>query len=121
MIGDLLTITLVERTQAAKSNTAATDRSGTIGLTPPTTGPLSLFSPSDASMGGNSTFGGKGQATQSNTLSGEISVTIAEVYPNGTMLVRGEKLVTLNRGDEYIRIAGIVRPDRKSTRLNSSH
>src|SRR3546814_1679253 len=62
-------------------------------------------------MGGNSTFGGKGQATQSNTLSGEISVTIAEVYPNGTMLVRGEKLVTLNRGDEYIRIAGIVRPE----------
>ncbi|HEY1145949.1 MAG TPA: flagellar basal body L-ring protein FlgH, partial [Allosphingosinicella sp.] len=93
------------------SSTAATDRSGTIGLTPPSTGPLSVFSPSDASMGGNSAFDGKGQATQSNALSGEISVTIAEVYPNGTMLVRGEKLVTLNRGDEYIRIAGIVRPE----------
>lgn len=111
MVGDLITITLVERTQAAKSSTAATDRSGTIGLTPPSTGPLSVFSPSDASMGGNSAFNGKGQATQSNALSGEISVTIAEVYPNGTMLVRGEKLVTLNRGDEYVRISGIVRPE----------
>jgi flagellar L-ring protein precursor FlgH len=34
---------------------------------------------------------------------------VAEVYPNGTMLVRGEKLLTLNRGDENIRISGIVR------------
>jgi flagellar L-ring protein precursor FlgH len=108
-VGDIVTIVLVERTQATKSNTATTDRSGSIGLTPPTTGPLSLFSPSDVNAGGNQSFNGKGQASQSNALSGEISVTIAEVYPNGTMLVRGEKLVTLNRGDEYVRISGIVR------------
>jgi flagellar L-ring protein precursor FlgH len=37
-------------------------------------------------------------------------VTVAEVYPNGNMLVKGEKLLTLNRGDEFIRISGIVRP-----------
>ena len=49
-------IPMVERTQAAKSSTAATDRSGTIGLTPPSTGPLSVFSPSDASMYCDSRF-----------------------------------------------------------------
>ena len=31
------------------------------------------------------------------------------MFPNGTMLVQGQKLVTLNRGDEYVRIRGIVR------------
>ena len=43
MVGDVLTIALVERTQAAKSNGANTERNGSIGLTPPTTGPLSFF------------------------------------------------------------------------------
>ena len=65
--------------------------------------------PTDASASGTNTFDGKGEATQSNQLNGEISVTVAEVYPNGTLLVRGEKLLTLNRGDEHIRISGIVR------------
>lgn len=124
MVGDLLTISLVERTQASKSNTAFTDRSGNIGLTPPTTGPLAVFNPTDVAFSGGGKFDGKGAAAQSNALQGEISVTIAAVYPNGTMLVRGEKLVTLNRGDEHIRIAGLVRaadigPDNRvpSTRV----
>lgn len=109
MVGDVLTIALVERTQAAKSNGANTDRNGTIGLTPPATGPLSLFDPSDVSMGGNTSFKGTGTAQQSNSLQGQVTVTIAQVYPNGTMLVRGEKLISLNRGAEHIRFSGIVR------------
>ncbi|MGB3847822.1 MAG: flagellar basal body L-ring protein FlgH [Sphingopyxis sp.] len=127
-VGDILTIQLVERTMAAKSNSAGTTRDGNIGLTPPTTGPLSLFDPSDVAMGGGSQFKGKGEATQSNTLSGEVTVTVAAVYPNGTMLVKGEKLLTLNRGDERVQIAGIVRsadigPDNRvlSTRVANAH
>jgi flagellar L-ring protein precursor FlgH len=108
-VGDMLTIVLAERTQASKSNAAKTDHSGSISLTPPTTGPASFFNPTDIGASGGNTFDGKGEATQSNQLNGEISVTVAEVYPNGTMLVRGEKLLTLNRGDENIRISGIVR------------
>ncbi len=108
-VGDIVTIVLVERTSASKSSTAATDHSGSIGLTPPTTGPLSFFKPSDVNASGTQSFKGKGETAQSNTLSGEVSVTIAAIYPNGTMLVRGEKQLTLNRGDEHIQISGIVR------------
>ncbi len=110
MVGDILTIALVERTAAVKTNSASTDRSGNIGIIPPATGPLSFFSPSDVAVSAGGKFDGKGQAAQSNTLQGEVTVTVAAVYPNGTMLVRGEKLVTLNRGDEYIRVSGLVRP-----------
>lgn len=124
VVGDILTIALVERTQASKTTSQTTDRSGSIGLTPPTSGPLSFFSSSDVGMGGSQDFTGGGQAAQSNTLSGEITVTIAEVYPNGTMLVRGQKQLTLNRGDEFIQISGLVRqaditPDNRvaSTRV----
>jgi flagellar L-ring protein precursor FlgH len=111
MVGDVVTITLVEKTQALKSNSASTDRSGNIGITPPTTGPLDLIKKTDLAISGGGTFDGKGAAAQSNQLSGEISVTIAQVYPNGTMLVRGQKLLTLNRGDEMIQISGIIRPN----------
>lgn len=109
MVGDVLTISLVERTAATKSASQTTDRNGSIGLTPPTTGLLNLFKPSDIGASGANAFKGQGQIAQSNALTGEITVTIAAVYPNGTMLVRGQKLVTLNRGDENVQVSGIVR------------
>jgi flagellar L-ring protein FlgH len=108
-VGDLLTIVLVEQTNASKANSAGTNRKGSVGITPPPTGPLSLIKPSDVNMGGDQSFTGKGAASQSNSLSGEISVTIVTLYPNGTMLVRGEKRLTLNRGDEFVQVSGIVR------------
>lgn len=122
--GDILTIVLVERTSATKSNSANTGRDGSIGLTPPSTGPLSFFNSSDVNASGSQSFKGKGDAAQSNALTGELSVTVAAVYPNGTMLVSGEKLLTLNRGDERVQLSGIVRasdilPDNRvlSTRV----
>ena len=127
-VGDIITIQLVERTAATKSNAANTQRDGSIGLTPPATGPFSLFDPSDVGASGTQQFKGKGDASQSNALSGEVSVTVAAVYPNGTMLVKGEKLLTLNRGDERVQISGIVRaidisPDNRilSTRVANAN
>jgi flagellar L-ring protein FlgH len=109
-VGDPLTIVLVERMQASKSAGSQLDSKGGFGLTPPATGALSLFKESDASVSGKRNFNGIGTADQANALSGEISVTVAEVLPNGTMVVQGQKTMTLNRGDEFIQIRGIVRP-----------
>ena len=109
-VGDMLTIVLVERTQGNSTNGVTTARDGSIGLTPPATGPLSFFQPSDVSMGGNNEFDGSGRAIQSNSLSGEITVTVAAVLPNGNMVVQGEKHVRINRADEFVRVSGIVRP-----------
>ncbi|WP_375396733.1 flagellar basal body L-ring protein FlgH [uncultured Sphingomonas sp.] len=108
-VGDPLTIVLVERTAASKSAGSKLDSSGDLSLTPPATGALSLFKGSDASASGTRRFSGQGATDQANSLSGEVSVTVAEVYPNGTMLVQGQKRVTLNRGDEFVQIKGIVR------------
>ena len=109
-VGDLITVVLTERTQGSSSNSANTARDGSIGLSPPPTGPLSLFTPSDVAMGGNNEFEGAGATGQSNSLFGEITVTVAEVLPNGAMRIRGEKELRINRGHEFIRISGIVRP-----------
>ena len=108
-VGDPLTIVLVERTAASKSSGSKLDSSGSASITPPTTGALNLFNRADATISGGRNFNGAGAADQANSLSGEVSVTVAEVYPNGTMLVQGRKQVTLNRGDEFVAIKGIVR------------
>ncbi len=56
-------------------------------------------------------FEGEAEADQSNSLQGNISVTVVDVFPNGNLVVRGEKWITLNQGDEYIRVEGILRPE----------
>ena len=56
-------------------------------------------------------FAGDSSADQSNSLEGNISVTITEILANGNFIVKGEKWLTLNRGDEYIRISGMIRKE----------
>jgi len=60
--------------------------------------------------GSSQSFKGSGTAAQANALSGEISVTVQEVLPGGTMRIAGEKRLTLNRGEEQIQLSGLVRP-----------
>ena len=68
-----------------------------------------------ASIGQNSAFKGQAKADQSNSLQGNISVSVVKVLPNGNLLVRGEKWIMLNNGNEYIRITGLVRPEDVSS------
>ncbi|MEZ5696386.1 MAG: flagellar basal body L-ring protein FlgH [Sphingomonadaceae bacterium] len=122
-VGDLLTVVLVERLSTSKSASSKSSRSGSFDITPPSLGPFS-FDPGNLNSGSSSSFKGQGDAAQTSSLSGEVSVTIAEVRPNGTALIRGEKLMTLSQGEEWIQLSGIVRladitPDNRiaSTRV----
>ncbi|MEG3177787.1 flagellar basal body L-ring protein FlgH [Sphingomonas sp. RB3P16] len=108
-VGDPLTIVLVEATAASKSATSKLGSNGGLSVTPPATGHLALFQGTDVNMSTSRNFTGSGAADQSNSLSGEVSVTVSRVLPNGTMLVQGQKRVTLNRGDEFVQIKGLVR------------
>lgn len=123
-VGDVLTVVLQERTQASKSATTETTKETDITLANPTIlGSTPQFSAPGliplASNQGNGLgtavdstheFTGEGDSSQSNSLTGNITVTIAEVLPNGNLMVRGEKWLTLNQGEEFIQISGIVRP-----------
>jgi len=63
------------------------------------------------SLSGSSTFDGKGASSQSNSLAGDITVTVVQRLPNGNLVISGEKWVTLNQGQEFIRLSGIIRPE----------
>jgi flagellar L-ring protein precursor FlgH len=107
-VGDVLTVILTESTSTAKTSSNKTQRSGSANIAAPTIGPLSMTStPLNASSSGS--FNGQGNATQTNSFNGMISVTIAQVRPNGTALVRGEKRMLLAQGKEWIQFSGIVR------------
>lgn len=114
-VGDIITVTLSEKTVSKKSSGVAVKKNsstdmnaGTLfGAANPEYKGLSL----ENAMAHKRTFSGDADADQSNSLEGNITVTVADILPNGNLIVRGEKWITLNRGDEFIRISGIIRPD----------
>lgn len=108
-VGDPVSIVLNESTSTSKSAGSKTGRTGSLGVTPPATGPLSFINPSSLNASGTTSFKGDGSANQSSTLAGEVSVTIVEVRSNGTALVRGEKRLLLSQGEEWVQLTGIVR------------
>lgn len=113
-VGDILTITLVEATNATKSSSTSTSKStdanignATVLGYPVTHRGVPILS---GSLDGDQSFSGEGGASQSNRLEGSVTVTVVERLPNGNLMVRGEKWLTLNQGKEFVRVSGIVRP-----------
>ena len=107
-VGDIVTVRLVERTSTRKSARSKTQRDGGFGLTPPAVGPFA-FDPGITNMGGDASFTGGGDAAQTSALDGDITVSIAEVLPSGLARIRGEKLLNLSQGEEWIQLSGIIR------------
>jgi flagellar L-ring protein precursor FlgH len=113
-VGDIITVTLRESTQATKRAGTTLSKETELELDP-----IVGFGGQPIGIGGDSIqlgldssneFTGDSSANQSNNLFGSISVTVVQVLPNNNLLVRGEKWLTLNNGDEYIRLTGVVRP-----------
>jgi flagellar L-ring protein precursor FlgH len=111
-VGDILTIRLVEATDASKDADLKVQKSNAISASAPlifgTPKPLGVDFESKVTTDKN--FKGAGGASQSNKLKGTITVTVVEVLPNGNLRVQGEKRITINDGHEYVRLSGIVRP-----------
>ena len=113
-VGDVINIILSENTQSKKTanteikkdNTLALD-GGTVLGTTPAAGNLTM----GTDLSHNRDLKGESSSDQSNSLNGSIAVTVSEVLPNGLLAVRGEKWMTLNTGEEFIRIKGLVRPE----------
>lgn len=108
-VGDILTVELSERFAATKSQNASTSRTDDYNVSLPSILPLK-FTGADLTSGSESKFSGRGSASQSNSLTGRMSVSVVRVLPGGNLEIVGQKKLTLNNGDEYIRLTGIVRP-----------
>ena len=119
-VGDVLTVQLEEETDATKkADTEITqetdfdmDNATVFGMTPNIG--AGRLSDDDITLENtfqsDREFTGETESEQSNSLKGDITVTVSQVLANGNLVVQGEKLMTLNRGHEHIRFSGIVRP-----------
>ena len=113
-VGDIVTVILVEKTDAKKQATTRSRKNDKIDITMDTFAgrPISLGSgySLDFDLEARRQFDGDGQSIQNNKLAGSISVTVSKVLSNGNMLVQGEKWVRINQGNEFVRLSGIIRP-----------
>lgn len=117
LIGDTLTINLAERNTAQKASSASAGRSSSLsgGITSVNKLPLKGLAGLGVEAGSDSDFSGDGAAAANNLFTGTITVTVIEVYPNGNLLVSGEKQVAINQGNEFIRFSGVVNPSTVTT------
>jgi len=123
-VGDMITVKLVEKMKADKQANTNVKKDNSNEITNPTIlgsqpqfnapGFIPLVSNTDNNLAfstkSSSAFTGDGKSAQSNLLEGDITVTVIDVLPNGYLMVRGEKRIGINQGNEYIRLSGIVRP-----------
>ena len=116
-VGDLLTILVIERASAsreAKTKTSRTsDRNGKlgafVGLPTRGLGATGNILPEGISLSSASNFDGLGSTEQSDALDATVSVVVTEVLANGTLVIEGQRQITVNGEQQTLIIKGMVR------------
>lgn len=112
-VGDIISVTLEEATSASKNANTSLNKKGTNNFTGATVfGKIPHYKEYTPTLSSDnsSKFDGSAKAGQSNSLKGQISVSVVKVYSNGNLQVQGEKWLMLNNGNEYVRVTGLIRP-----------
>lgn len=112
-IGDILTIVISERTQAGKQASSSGSKTGSadasisalLGLSATT------LNRATATAASSNKYEDESALNSSNSFTGNLSVTVVDVLPNGNLVVAGEKQIGFDKGIEYVRLSGVVQPD----------
>jgi flagellar L-ring protein FlgH len=118
-IGDIITINIVETSQASEAASTDTSKKSTVNMgisnffgqetkyvnTHPYVIPATLIT-------GNTQndFSGAGKTTRSGTLSATISAKVIDVLPSGNLAIEGKREIYINNEKKEILLQGIVRP-----------
>jgi flagellar L-ring protein precursor FlgH len=114
LVGDTITVKIVEKVSASQSSTSTIDKGGTLsgsvtalpGIRP------NSFAAGRAGVGASSTnsFEGKGSTENTNDFSGTITAVVTGVLPNGHLIIAGEKQIGVNHNVDVLRFSGQVDP-----------
>jgi flagellar L-ring protein precursor FlgH len=112
-VGDTLTIAITEKTQAGKNASSSGSKSGSVDASVGALGGLSAATLGKLAVNADSAveFDDAAATSSSNSFTGNLTVTVIEVLPNGNLVVAGEKQVALDKGTEFVRLSGVVSPD----------
>ncbi|GEM_PF-1421899 len=135
-IGDIVTVQIIQAATATKNVSQNVGRSDSVQSTmtnffgfPISFGHSSAstkFNPNLNYSSANS-LQGSGATAQSNSFVTMVSAMVQRIRPNGDLVIAGSDEVKLVGGKEFIRIAGVVRPEDlsgnvvKSTQMAEAH
>jgi flagellar L-ring protein FlgH len=112
-VGDIVTIQVAENASAVSSGTSKTARNSSVqaniaaagGITA-AVGPLANL----AKAGQQTTLDGQGTTTRNTTLTATLSAFVTQVLPNGNLVIKGVKNVSVNSENQILAVRGVIRP-----------
>ncbi len=112
-VGDIVTIAVRESTSAVSQATTDSTKtadfsSGATGLFGLEKGISELSGLVDASR--DSEFQGEARTTRSNVLTTSVTARVVEAFPNGNLLLEGNREVLINGERQIVTVRGVIRP-----------
>jgi len=135
-VGDIVTIQIAQNASATKNVSQNLGRADNVTSTlsnlfglPTAFGHSSKSTQFNPNLAYNSanTLAGSGATAQSDTFSTTVSALVQRIRPNGDLVIAGADEIKLVGGKEFIRIAGVVRPEDlsgnvvQSTQMAEAH
>ncbi len=110
-VGDVLSVIIVENANASRQSKSNSKLNSEIGMGAKSSGNIANFLPV---FGGSGSFNSKHQGedgtSQSDRLTGRISVRIVEMTENGMFKIKGERKLNVNGEENLMKLEGYVRP-----------
>lgn len=113
LVGDTLTVQIIERITASQSANSSIQKSGTLTASVtalPWVNANNVLSKINANASSANAFAGKGSTDTANDFSGSITATVVEVLPNGHLIISGEKQIGVNENVDVLKFSGQVDP-----------
>ncbi|MGI6034388.1 MAG: flagellar basal body L-ring protein FlgH [Limnochordia bacterium] len=108
-VGDLITLVIVESSQATQRAETSTGQSSEVSVKPGG-GILSTLLPF-LKLGGGDQAKASGQTARGGTLMAQITTRVVEVLPGGNLRIEGQQLITINGEEQELMVSGIIRPE----------
>jgi flagellar L-ring protein precursor FlgH len=115
-LNDLVTVRVMESMTGTGSADASLDKSSSGRIGVPTLGGLESKLPGAvnpanlASLSANTSFQGGGSTARAGALSAVMTARVAEVLPNGDLVVQGVREIEINGDRQILVLSGVVRP-----------
>jgi flagellar L-ring protein precursor FlgH len=124
MVGDAITIQIIETITASQSSSSTANRSATTDASISAFPILPALELAKLKVGTASAndFSGKGGTESANTFTGSITATVVDVLPNGHLVVAGDKQIGVNQNVDVLRFSGTIDPllIQPGNRINST-
>lgn len=121
-VGDIVIVEMEESIDAQDSTVSKATQKSTTTTGAGITLPVAVGGDKDAfsfNLSNDKKVNGSGSTSQSHKIDGSIACTVTKVFPNGVLLIKGTKKITLEKGSETVAIFGHIREQDISITTNT--